>query len=91
MAVEINELGLRCGLAPRPMPQGTASIAALVDALPRTGEPALIDRDSLAVGGGQWAAGARRGTGISLTIMNLVVHGPVLTLAAGGCIVLMDR
>lgn len=48
MAVEINELGLRCGLAPRPMPQGAASIAALVDALPRTGEPALIDREGSA-------------------------------------------
>src|SRR5580658_1611438 len=45
MTVEINELGLRCGLAPSRMPQGAASVAALVDALPRTGEPALIDRE----------------------------------------------
>jgi acyl-CoA synthetase (AMP-forming)/AMP-acid ligase II len=252
MTIEINELGLRCGLAPSPMPQGAASIAALVDALPRTAEPALIDRDgtltyaeltarisaaiarlagrgvgagtvvagssvnssalaiaffavqrlggvwvginpalgpaeksaqlhdcgvslvlvgtsrhdemvgicsklarppdvldleeqarefiamaargesprppplpdphapaiigytsgttgaakgvvhsqhglmsfvngSLAVGHGQWIAGARRGVSISMTIMNLMVYGPVVALAAGGCIVLMDR
>ena len=45
MTVEINELGLRCGLAPSRMPQGAPSIAALVDALPLTGEPALIDRE----------------------------------------------
>ncbi len=252
MTLEINELGLRCGLAPRPMPQGAKSIAALVDALPRTKEPALIDRDgtltyaelsarigaavarlagrgvgagtvvagcgvnssalaivffavqrlggvwvginpalgpaeksaqlhdcgvslvlvgaprhdemigicvklarppgvlgleeearefiamvargespqlpplpdphapavigytsgttgaakgvvhsqhglmsfvngSLALAHGQWIAGARRGVSISMTIMNLMVYGPVLALAAGGCIVLMDR
>jgi long-chain acyl-CoA synthetase len=252
MTVEINELGLRCGLAPSRMPQGAASIAALVDALPRTQQPALIDREgtltyaeltarigaavarlashgvgagtvvagcgvnsstlaivffavqrlggvwvginpalgpaeksgqlvdcgvtlvvvgtsrydemaavciklpkppvvlvledearefitaarrgesppmlplpdpdapaiigytsgttgtakgvvhsqhglmsfvngSLAVGSGQWMAGARRGVSISLTLMNLMVYGPVLALAAGGCLVLMDR
>lgn len=252
MSVEINEFGLRCGLAPSRMPQGAASIAALVDALPRTAAPAVIDREgtltyaelsarigaavarlaghgvgagsvvagcsancsalaivffavqrlgavwvginpalgqaeksaqlhdcgvtlvlvgaprhdelvgicanltgrpivlvledearefvamamrggsppllplpdahapaiigytsgttgtakgvvhsqhglmsfvngSLALGSAQWAAGARRGVSISMTIMNLMVYGPVVALAAGGCLVLMDR
>ncbi len=39
----------------------------------------------------QWIPGARRGISISITIMNLMVYGPVLALAAGGCVVLMDR
>lgn len=46
---------------------------------------------SLALGTGQWITKARRGISISITIMNLMVYGPVLALAAGGCIVLMDR
>jgi len=46
---------------------------------------------SLALGHGQWIAEARRGISISIAIMNLMVYGPVLTLAARSCLVLMDR
>src|SRR6516165_8244090 len=45
MTVETDELGLRWGLRPSPMPYGHASVGALVDALPSSGDrPALIDR-----------------------------------------------
>lgn len=78
MTVEINELGLRCGLAPSRMPQGAASIAALVDALPSTEEPGLIDRDGTLT----YADLSAR---IGAAVARLASHGVRPGIVVAGC------
>jgi acyl-CoA synthetase (AMP-forming)/AMP-acid ligase II len=44
MTIDVDDLGLRRGLAPRPIPVGPPSIAALVEQFPDSDAPAVIDR-----------------------------------------------
>lgn len=43
----IGSQGLRQGVRPRAIPVGPASLAVLIEALPREDTPALIDRDGM--------------------------------------------